>query len=307
MKKLSSTLLALALVAAACGGSTPEEPESKGIAALEEDKEHQEPGDGKDDQTANSGGGPEKPGGGSSKKGGTGSPSGGGAGQPSGGGGGSRPSTGGGGGGGGSPQAAPVPVPVPQGEYEYATDGQRTISGNTEDLPKTTTLTAGAPADGVQRQTRDLRDSEGNGTLTETDLRYEGDGVYLSYVKVTSRFQGGITDVREFRLPQPQLVAPRGGGPGFARSFTMQGSGTTAKVSVQAQRWEDVSVAGRAVRALLVVTDIRFSGSLEGYQRSTSWFWPKHLLTLKEQVETDARNGPIRLQSSYEAQIRRLP
>lgn len=305
MKKLNALLLALLLVVGACGGSTPEESESQGIAALDEDKDA--PGDAtKDGDTKKDGDSGKKPGG-DPKPGKKKTPGGGGTTQPSTGGG-SQPNTGGGGGGGGStPAGGAVPTPIPQGEHEYATEGSRTISGNTEDLPKTTTLTAGAPADGVQRQARDLRDSEGNGTLTETDLVYGDDGVYLSYVKVTSRFQGGITDVREFKLAEPRLIAPRGGGPGFAQSFTMEGSGTTAKVTVKAHRWENVPVGGQQVRSLLVVTEIRFSGSLEGYQRSTSWFWPKHLLTLREQVQTDVRNGPIRLQSTYQAQLRQLP
>lgn len=310
MKKLTSILAALVLAATACGGSDPGEAEDKGIAALEEDKDK---GSGAEPK----GGAKKKPGGtGSKDKGGTKKP---GTTNPGGGGGGgSQPSTGGGSGtapgngndndnegGGGSPARATI-TPVPQGEYTYATQGSRTINGNTTNLPKTTFLAAGAPADGVQRQARDLRDSEGNGTLTETDLHYRSGSVFLSRVKVTSRFQGGITDVREFVLPRPQLVAPKSGGPGFTRTFTMQGSGTRAKVTVRAHRWENVAVAGEQMRSLLVETDIRFSGSLEGYQRSMTWFWPEHLLPLKEQVETDVRNGPIRLQSTYQAQVEQL-
>src|SRR3712207_4391807 len=114
----------------------------------------------------------------------------------------------------------------------------------------------------------------------------------------------GVTGVQTCALPI--LVAPAGGGPGFNRSFTMQGSGTKAKVTITAHRWENVAVSGQEIRALMVETDIRFSGALEGYQRTISWFWPKHLLTLKEQVQTDVRNGPIRLQSTYQAQIQKV-
>ena len=301
MRKLEAALVALVLAATACGGSTPEETENGGIAALDEAQDKDAPPQTKAGKKTQAGGGSKKKSG--SATNGTNESSGG-ASQPAGGGG--SDTTTGGGGDAGQPQA-PAIAPVPQGEHAYATEGQRTINGNTSDLPKTTTLTADAPAEGVQRQARDLRDSDGNGTLTETDLHYRSDGVYLSYVKVTSRFQGGLTDVREFRLPRPVLIGPRGGGPGFTQSFTMEGSGTTAKVTIEAHRWENVAVAGRQVRALLVQTDIRFSGSLEGYQRSTSWFWPKHLIALKEQVQTDVRNGPIRLQSNYQAQLKQLP
>ena len=302
MRKLNAALVALVLAATACGGSTPDDPARDDIEALDENGGEQQPAEQKDKGGDAKGGqrkpGEKKPGGGGAAPGATPQPSGGG---------GSDPSNGGGsGGGGGAPQTQAAPAPVPQGEYRYDTEGSRTISGNSSDLPKVTTLTAGAPRDGVQRQARDLRDSEGNGTLTETDLVYTPEGVHLSYVKVTSRFQGGITDVREFKLARPQLVGPAGGGPGFNRSFTMQGSGTKAKVTITAHRWENVAVSGQQVRTLMVETDIRFSGALEGYQRSIAWFWPKHLLTLKEQVQTDVRNGPIRLQSTYQAQIQQI-
>ncbi|HEX2058823.1 MAG TPA: hypothetical protein VHI71_10705 [Actinomycetota bacterium] len=303
MRKLEATLLALALTLAACGGSAPEETTNDGIAALDEKAQGDAPDEvrGGKEKTKPSG---TKPSG--TKKGGTSKPSGRATPQAPAGGGGGTPAGGGGGGSGSQPQAAAI-APVPEGDHAYATQGQRTINGNTSDLPNTTTLSAGAPSGEVQRQARDLRDSDGNGVLTETDLHYRGDGVFLSYVKVTSRFQGGLTDVREFRLPRPVLIAPSGGGPGFAQSFTMQGSGTTAKVAIEAHRWENVAVGGRQVRTLLVQTNIRFSGALEGYQRSTSWVWPKHLLPLKEQVQMDVRNGPIRLQSSYQAQLKQLP
>lgn len=308
MKRLVGTLLVLSLALAGC--SSPQGTErGNEIAALEGDESKEKPAGG-----GKGGGGPKgdagtkkKP---QPKNGGGGGATGGGGGSAAngdggnGGGGGSQPSASGGGGGSTSQAAA---APIPAGEYEYATDGERTVSGNSEQLPDVTTLTAGAPANGVQRQTRDLRDSEGNGILTETDLLYRDGDVFLSYVKITARFQGGLTDVREFRPSRPQLIAPAGAGPGYARSFTMEGSGTRAKVTIRAHRYESVTVAGSPVRALLVQTGIAFTGALEGRQRSLSWFWPKHLLTLKERVDTDVRNGPIRLQSNYEATVKRLP
>lgn len=302
MRKLNAALVALVLAVTACGESAPDEPANDSIEAL--DDKGDEGGVQKDkDVETKDGNGAKKPG--TKKPGGTQEESGA-TPQPAGGGGSGSDDGDRSGGGGSAPQAQAAPAPVPQGEYRYDTEGSRTISGTTSDLPKVTTLTANAPSDGVQRQARDLRDSEGNGTLTETDLVYGPGGVSLSYVKVTSRFQGGITDVREFELARPQLVAPAGGGPGFNRSFTMQGSGTTAKVTIEAHRWENVPVSGKQVRALMVETEIRFSGALEGYQRTMAWFWPKHLLTLKEQVQTDVRNGPIRLQSTYQAQIQQI-
>lgn len=207
-----------------------------------------------------------------------------------------------------SPETTPpAAAAIPAGTHEYATQGERTVSGNRQEMPSTTTLTAETSTGEEQRQIRDLRDANGNGTVTESRLLYRSDGVFLTYVKVTSKFPGGLTDVREFRLPRPQLLAPAGGGPGFERSFSMHGSGTRADVSLKALRYERVRVDGRAVTALVVATRIVFSGALEGEQVSVAWFWPEHVMVLKEQVETDVRNGPIRLQSDYEATLKDLP
>ncbi|HEV2754488.1 MAG TPA: hypothetical protein VG318_01765 [Actinomycetota bacterium] len=303
MKRLIGVLLTLVLALAAC--ATPEELPQDDIGALEETESEEQPAEG-----SRGGGGkgdsPKKKA--APKKGGGGEPA-----QPAGGGGGNggggsaQPGGNGSSGGGGAPAAGAAIAPVPADTYDYATQGERSVSGNEEPLPETTTLSAAAPASGLQRQTRDLRDSEGNGILTETDLLYRGGDVYLKYVKITARFQGGLTDVREFRLPRPQMIAPAGAGPGFKRGFTMEGSGTRAKVALQALRYEDVTISGKTVRALVVQNDIVFSGALEGYQNATTWFLPKHLLPLREQVETDVRNGPVRLQSNYVATIRRIP
>lgn len=195
-------------------------------------------------------------------------------------------------------------VPIPAGVHEYATEGRRTLSGNAEQFPATTTLSTGRPTSGLQRQVRDLRDRDGHGTVTETRLLYRNHGVFLAYVKVTSSFPGGFTDVREFDLPKPQLVAPTGGKPGFTRAFSMQGSGTRADVAIQARRYETMNVSGSRIRVLVVETTISFSGALEGEQHSVSWFWPKHLWVMREEVETDVRNGPVRLQSDYTATLR---
>ena len=302
MKRFPAALLAISLLAAACGGDTPA-AQDDGIAALEDAASATPPADDTENGTTK-----KDKGEGASKKSSKGSKSSGGGG----GGGGTSSSSGGGSGGGGgssggetSSGARPATA-IPQGRYDYATEGRRTVSGSSQDMPENTTLSAQAPNDNIQKQLRDLRDKDGNGTLTETHLLYRPKGVYLTYIKVTSKFQGGLTDVREFNLPHPELIAPTGGGPGFKRSFAMEGSGTRADVAIAAQRWETVNVGGSSVKALVVQTNIKFSGSLEGEQNSVAWFWPKHVLTLKEQVRTDVSSGPVRLQSSYQATLKQI-
>jgi hypothetical protein len=205
------------------------------------------------------------------------------------------------------PAGATAAVPIPGGTHSYNTDGASTVSGNTSRMPKTTTLTARPPRGEEQTQIRDLRDSDGNGTVVETRLLYREEGVYLTYVKITSTFQGGFTDVRELQPAKAELIAPTGAGPGSAASFSMEGSGTRAEVDIKAKRFEKITVGGSSVNALVVDTRIVFSGAIEGEQNSTSWFWGKHVMAVREQVVTDVSNGPIRVQSQYEAVLRKLP
>jgi hypothetical protein len=295
LKRLS-LLLVIFLIASACGGSAPaENSDSDGIAALEDttDADNDTQASTKTDASGKKKDGADKNVAQRSNSGGnasTGGP------KPSGAKTTSKNSA-------GTPSAAPIPT----GRYEYATDGQSSVSGNSRDFPETTTLTADAPRQGEQRQIRDLRDQDGNGTVTETRLLYRPDGVYLTYVKVTSSFPGGFTDVREFDIPEPQLIAPSGAGPGFKQSFSIEGSGTRADFTIKGLKFDEITIGGSAVETLIVDTKIVFSGSLEGEQNSVSWFWAKHVVVLKEEVHTDVTNGPIRVRSDYEAIAEQLP
>lgn len=206
-----------------------------------------------------------------------------------------------------SSSASAAATPIPQGTYSYDTDGEVTISGGApRRLPSTTILTARGPNGATQRSIRDLRDSEGMGTVTETDIVYEPDGVYITRVKVTVNFPGGLTDVRELKADAPALIAPTGAGPGFSTTFVLKGSGTTADVSVKALRMEKLTIGGEQLETVVVDTNILFSGALTGEQTSTSWIWAKHLLIVKEQVSSDIQNGPIRAVTNYQATLKSL-
>ena len=76
-------------------------------------------------------------------------------------------------------------TPRDTGTYHYDTSGQTSYGqGFTQQMPSDTTLTAD-PAKGVtQRSVRDLRDSQGNGSVTETWLEFRSDGVaFRSFVR----------------------------------------------------------------------------------------------------------------------------
>lgn len=312
MKRLGGLFLVLVLVFAACGGNAPEPAEGgEGLAALDQTETDGgagagDGGAGKNKDKAGSEGdktgssGKERP----KQKSGDDSSSEEEGSAPtdtdsSNGSEGSKPKQ-------RSPQATAA-VPIPAGTHSYDTDGSTTVSGNESRMPKRTTLSARAPRGEEQIQTRDLRDSEGNGTVVETGLLYRQEGVYLTYVKITATFPGGFTDVRELHPSEPELIAPTGAKPGATTAFTMNGSGTRADVDVKAKRLQDVTVGSSTLTALVVDTRIVFSGAIEGQQSSTTWFWGKHAMALREAVATDVTNGPIRFQSQYQAVLTKLP
>lgn len=291
---LLATLLALSLIAAACGGGEPPSADSKAGSQADAGRLAGKTGDGSSgtsEETDAAAGGEAAGGEDASGDGVTAGSS----------------ETGGSGGSPGGAAGAESATPLAEGTYEYDTDGQVVLSGGPpRDLPATTTLTGQKPNGVAQRRVRDLRDAEGNGTVTETDLEFRPDGVYITRVKVTVSFPGGVTDVRELKTEKPELIAPTGGGPGFATSFVMTGSGTTAEVSIRVLRAETISIGGRSVEAQVAETKIVFSGALRGHQTSTCWFWPKHIVAVKEVVSADIQNGPIRAQTEYEATLRSL-
>lgn len=313
MKRLSYVMFALAFLVSACGGRAPEPTaEGDGVAALEEGEDADaggktSVGGGTKSEKKKGKGAAEKPGTKKDKK--TGPSGSGGATSSSTDAGGGGATTGGGGAttGGGATGGARAAVPIPRGTHSYDTDGHVTVSGNRRDMPETTTLTAHSPRGAEQTQVRDLRDRNGNGTVVETRLLYQQKGIYITYVKITATFPGGFTDVRELRPRRPELVAPTGARPGSSASFVMTGSGTKAVVNSRAVRVDKVTIGGSSVSALVVDTNIKFSGALKGRQNSTIWFWGKHGLALREQVSTDVSNGPIRFQSDYQAVLKRLP
>ncbi|MGH2729038.1 MAG: hypothetical protein ACRDJI_00350 [Actinomycetota bacterium] len=299
MKRLGYLVFTLALIASACSGTAEPGGDEKELAALEGVDAGTDEGAGASTEDKKKGRGTE-----STEESGS-AASGSGTNRSSSSSGAASTATGSKAGS-GSSSANPA-GPIPRGTHTYATDGSTTVSGNRRAMPETTTLTAEVPRGVEQTQIRDLRDSDGNGTVVETRLQYREEGVFITYVKITATFPGGLTDVRELKPRRPELIAPTGARPGSSASFSMEGSGTRADVNIKALRFEKITIGGSTVNALVVDSKIVFSGALEGEQNSTSWFWGEHIMALREQVHTDVRNGPIRVQNDYEAQLDELP
>ena len=193
------------------------------------------------------------------------------------------------------------------GTYRYATEGFRKIGElPPSDLPEETTLKAAASAGEKQTFTRDLRDADGNGTVTETDLLYRSDGVYLGRIKATSNFQGGGADVRELEPASPVLVAPNKNQVGYAKNFKISGDGVTADVTLKILRTEKITIGGKSVDSIVTNLKVTFSGEVTGSQESTSWFSLGNSLLLKEEVAGDVQNGVIRVLTKYEATLESL-
>jgi hypothetical protein len=175
----------------------------------------------------------------------------------------------------GSPQPL---APRKPGTYRYDTTGESTYSGGlNQDMPPVTTLTVDE-ADGLrQRSVRDLRESDGDGSVTETVLLFRADGVYLESVKSTT-IVAGFGNTSEFRPEHPALVAKTGAAPGDHVEFTMSGDGSTAHVTIDVVREERVKVGDQEIDTFLVRTETLFSGDVEGESSSDTWYAPDRLL-----------------------------
>jgi hypothetical protein len=197
-------------------------------------------------------------------------------------------------------------APREAGTYHYDTNGQTTYGGGfSQQPPSDTTLTVDPPNGVVQRSVRDMRDSQGNGSVTESWLEFRSDGVYLDRVKTTTAF-GPYSNVLDLRPKQPVLVGKPGAGPGSHVEFTMTGSNTTAHVTLDVIRKERLTIGGRPVDTLLVRTHTTFSGDLQGESTDDTWYTPDRLLPVKEHVVTDAKTSAGSFHGEYSAELKQL-
>ena len=303
---LAAVSIATALALPACGGGSDEADQVSSRATTTSTA-----GDGATTTTAASG---EAPSEGGAAAGGSGSGSAGG--QTSAGG--TDPGTGGGGstpsgsssGGGGTPAAASAPAPAKAGTYRYDTDGSTTTSGavnQTRELPSVTTLKIEA-ADGTrQRSVRDMRDDEGDGTVTTTVLQYRADGVYLESLKIQAT-TAGFTVTYDFRPSPAKLVAPAGTEVGDHLEFSMESTDGSiqADVAVDVQARETLTIGGQSVDTFKVRTHTTFEGDVEGESTSTSNMSPTHSLTVREHSVSDARLGITESHTEYTATLQSL-
>jgi len=156
-----------------------------------------------------------------------------------------------------------------------------------------------------QRSARDLRDAHGNGTVSDTTLDYQRNGVHLVHLKVNTTY-AGITEALEFQPSPAPVVLPSGAAAGVHLHFTMSGSGTTADVTIDVLGMETLQIAARPVNTLALRTMSHFSGQVSGQTSQDSWVTPEHGLTVREHVVTDAQVGLDSFHSEYTAALQRM-
>ena len=206
--------------------------------------------------------------------------------------------------------AAPVALaPAPPGTYRYDTTGTTTVGLTVQPYPAVTTLVVDPPVGTRQHSTRDLRDPSGNGPLLELFLDYRSEGVFLEGLRLTTSV-AGFRDTRDLRPASPGLLLATGAGPGARQELDLAGGATAARLVVEVQGQERVTVRGRGVDTLVVhLVATLAPGEITGTLDMTAWLAPSVRLWVKERSATDASaaGGLGRFQSRYEATLQRLP
>src|SRR5204863_2192624 len=203
------------------------------------------------------------------------------------------------------PPGAKAATPTAPGAYKYDTSGSSKFGNTTSAPPPVTTLTVDPPGGTRQHSTLDSRDGSGNGSITETTLDYQPQGVFLVELKVTTK-AGFVNDVTDFVANPPALVAPTGVHPGQSVEFDLSGSGTNAHVKVDFLRTEKMTVGGQSVDTLMAHQTATLSGKVTGTQNSDTWTSTQYDLTVKNHTVADLTAYGIQAHSDTTSTLQKL-
>jgi hypothetical protein len=168
------------------------------------------------------------------------------------------------------PPGAKAATPPTPGTYRYDTSGSTKFGTQTSSPPPVTTLVVDPPAGTRQHSTLDARDGSGNGSVTESTVDFQPQGVLLVELKITTK-AGFINDVTDFVANPPVLVAPTGVKPGQSVEFDLSGSGTNVHAKIDFVRTERLTIGGQAVDTLVAHQVATLSGKITGTQTSDTW------------------------------------
>lgn len=295
--RLAALLATVALMAAACGGGGGDEQEvsSEGTAPTSTSTTTTTAtaavdGDG---TTAGAGAPSEGTGTGGGDAGGAG-----GSGDGGEGGGGDAPEP---------PSDPSAPQPLTAGVYEYDTDGETKGPSGTEPMPEVTTLEAKSPDGARQRTVRDLRDEEGEGSVTTVDLLYRDTGVHIEHLKIVSSSSFG-TFTFEFEFDPPELVLPTDPDVGFHTQFSVKSSDGSieADVTIDITGRETLTIGGTSVETLKTKTVVVFSGTFDGKSTWNDNVDPERYLVVREDRVSDTEVGVSEFHNEYVATLQKL-
>lgn len=172
-------------------------------------------------------------------------------------------------------------------------------------MPELTTLEVRPPEGRAQRSVRDLRDSDGEGSVTESTLEYADDGVYLTSVEARGRF-AGVSMSRTLRPEDGRTrVAAAEPRPGDSGSYTLTGSGLRVRISYRWVGFETLTIAGEPVRTLRLDSTTTLSGDFSGRATGETWFTDRGI-PAKEHIE-GRQDLPVgELRSELTATLRSL-
>ncbi|TMK89511.1 MAG: hypothetical protein E6G57_01025 [Actinobacteria bacterium] len=207
-----------------------------------------------------------------------------------------------------TPPAGATPAkPTAPGTYHYDTSGSSTVGAQSSAPPSVTPLVVDPPAGTRQHSARDERDSSGNGSLTETTLDFQPQGVYLVEIKVTTKAGTLGSQTLDFVANPPALAAPTGVKPGQSVEFDLSGSGTNIHVHIDFVRMETLTIGGQAVDTMFIHQVGTLSGQINGTQTSDSWVAPQYDLFVKDHTVADlTAYGSIKAHSDITSQLQKL-
>jgi hypothetical protein len=172
-------------------------------------------------------------------------------------------------------------------------------------MPKVTTFEVGKADGSRQRQTRDLRDEDGAGTVVEQVLDFSSEGVRLVSLRIKSNF-AGITNTYSFVPQAPPVVLRPGLRDGDRSEFILEGDGVTIRTVVTVGAAEEVRIEDQSVRAVPVTLESTFSGALTGTQRAVNRIDSSRGIPVREEVDSDVSNGSVRVRSNYKTSLKSL-
>jgi len=197
--------------------------------------------------------------------------------------------------------------PATPGTYHYDTTGSSTVGGQSSTPPPVSPLVIDPPARTRQHSAHDDRDAAGNGSVTETTLDFQPQGVYLLETKITTKTGTLGSQTVEFTANPPALAAPTGVKPGQSVVFDLTGSGAGIHVRIDFLRMESVTVGGQTVDTIVLHQVATFSGSLTGTQTSDSWVVPKDHFVVKDHTVSDiTAYGSLKAHSDITSALERL-